>query len=151
MTVHLLKLSVGTESLESQRAWQERVLRERRRRGEPEVLVHVTRAYPKRAAEVLDGGSLYWVVKRAIVARQPIVGLEHVTSPGVNGDATPKPRCAIVLAPGLIPVRPVPKRPFQGWRYLEQKDAPEDLPEGAPGDDDLPPDMAAELRDLGLI
>ena len=152
MTVHLLKLSVGTESLESLERWQERVLKERLRRGAPEVIAHVTRAYPKRAAEVLDGGSIYWVIKRMIVARQKIVGLEQVTTPGVNGDESEKPRCAIVLAPGLIPVRPVPKRPFQGWRHLEEKDAPADLVAGAVGEsDELPPEMAAELRELGLL
>lgn len=151
MTLHLIKLSVGTESLDTFKTWQEERFAQKRALGEPEQIWHVTRAFPRRAAEVLDGGCLYWVIKRQIVARQKIAALEKVTVPGVNGDESEKPRCAIILDPGLIPVRPVPRKPFQGWRYFDPKDVPPDLRPGEDPNADLPPEMAAELRDLGLI
>jgi hypothetical protein len=102
----------------------------------------VTRMFPKRVDELLDGGSLYWVIKGGVLARQRIVGLEDVLSEdGVT-------RCAILLAPALVETQAQPRRAFQGWRYLKDEDAPSDL-EG--GRDAAPPALRARLAELGLI
>lgn len=145
MTVHLLKLCVGVDDLDDLRDWHERRRRAAERAGEPFLLRHVTRSTPRRADEVLDGGSLYWVIKGHIQARQPVVALE----PTVRSDGNPA--CAIVMAPELIEVEWRPHRAFQGWRYLETRDAPKDVRAGKRKGDPLPADMARELRELGLI
>ncbi|MEL6288383.1 MAG: DUF1489 domain-containing protein [Pseudomonadota bacterium] len=143
MTVHILKLSVGSESLEQLAAWQNSRLRGRRQ--DEVALTHVTRMFPRRAEEVLDGGSIYWVIKGVIQARQRIIDLRAVRTP----DGTD--RCAIVYEPELIAVRPTPRRAFQGWRYLKPEDAPADL--GSLGVDaaDVPTEMRNELAELGLL
>jgi len=140
MTVHILKLSVGTESVEGLQEWQTSP----RAQGPDGLPRHVTRMSPRRAAEVLDGGSIFWVIKGQILARQPILRLDPVT--GSDGIA----RCAIVLEPRLIRTQPAPRRPFQGWRYLTPEDAPPDLPDARAGDDPLPPGMAEALAEFGL-
>lgn len=139
MTVHLKKLSVGSQSLESLREWQDARLA---LGGE---LMHVTRNMPRRAAEVLDGGSIYWVIKGVMVARQVITELR----PMQRGDG--KPACGIVLAPTLVPVEPLRMRIFQGWRYLETADAPKDVLVSEDTGEAMPPELAAELRELGLL
>ena len=145
MPLHLQKLCVGCDSPEDLRGWIDERMAERRRRGAPEEQVHVTRMAPKRAAELLDGGSLYWVIKGVILVRQPLLDLRTVT--GAGGVE----RCELVLLPELVPVRPAPRRPFQGWRYLPHADAPAELAEDerrAPG---LPTHLVTELRMLGLL
>jgi len=145
MPLHLQKLCVGCDSPEDLRGWIDERMAERRRRGAPEEQVHVTRMAPKRAAELLDGGSLYWVIKGVILVRQPLLDLRSVT--GADGVE----RCELVLLPELVPVRPAPRRPFQGWRYLPHADAPADLAEDerrAPG---LPTHLNTELRTLGRL
>ena len=137
MTVHLKKLSVGSESLASLRQWQEA----RRKAGFE--LMHVTRNTPRRAEEVLDGGSIFWVIKGVMCARQPIVELREMQR------ADGKSACGIVLAPDLIAVEPRRMRIFQGWRYLEAEDAPADLTD--PVDESMPPALVAELRELGVL
>jgi hypothetical protein len=102
-------------------------------------IVH-TRQTPKRAAEILDGGSLYWVFKGQILIRQPILAIETVA----NG---PHTRCEILLADAMIATAPQPRRAFQGWRYFTAQDAPPDLSEA--GAADLPPELARELREIG--
>ena len=139
MTVHLKKLSVGSESLASMRQWQAA----RREAGFESM--HITRNTPRRAEEVLAGGSIYWVIKGVMCARQPIIELRSMQR------ADGKPACGIVLAPEIIPVESRRVRIFQGWRYLETKDAPADIPVSADGDATMPADMVAELRDLGLL
>ena len=139
MTVHLKKLSVGSESLASLRKWQEA------RREAGFELMHVTRNTPRRADEVLDGGSIFWVIKGLMCARQPIVELREMH----RDDG--KPACGIVLAAKIFAVEPMRVRIFQGWRYLEVKDAPADLPMAADGDEAMPPELVAELRELGLL
>lgn len=139
MTVHLKKLSVGSQTLDSLRVWQDQRL------AAGEELMHVTRNMPRRAAEVLDGGSIFWVIKGVMVARQTITELRAMQ----RGDG--KPACGIILRPGLVAVEPRRMRVFQGWRYLEAADAPPDLPAGLGADDAMPPEMAAELRALGLL
>ena len=139
MTVHLKKLSVGSESLASLRHWQA----ERLRSGME--LMHVTRNTPRRADEVLDGGSIFWVIKGVMCARQPITELRSMQ----RGDG--KPACGIVLAPEIIAVEPLRVRIFQGWRYLEAKDAPVDISVGEEAGEAMPPELVAELRELGLL
>ncbi len=140
-TVHLLKLSVGTESVEDLAAWQT-AQAPRWPEGMPR---HVTRMWPRREAEVLNGGSIFWVIKGLIQARQRIARLDRVT--GQDGIE----RCAIVLEPGLIRVQTTPKRPFQGWRYLAPGDAPADLLASRAAEDPLPPELAGALAEIGVI
>ena len=145
MSVNLIKLCVGIDDVDHLiRAHQSRLARARSA-GEPEVLRHVTRNMPRRAKEVLDGGSLYWVIRRVIAVRQPIIGLESVE----RDDG--RPACAIILANQHIRTVPRRSRAFQGWRYYPVEDAPPDLDEHHANAKNLPPEMAAELRELGLI
>src|SRR3546814_12017200 len=114
------------------------------RRKQGKTFTHYTRHMPKRAAEVLDGGSLYWIVKGYAAVRCPIVGLEDAILENKG------PHCGIVMKTALIPVVPPPRRPHQGWRYPEAEDAPAD-PADIKGAADLPPDLAARLRPLGIL
>ena len=139
MTVHLKKLSVGSESLARLRYLQA----ERVRNGME--LMHVTRNTPRRVEDVLDGGSIFWVIKGVMCARQPITELRSMQRADGN------PACGIVLAPELVAVEPLRVRIFQGWRYLEVKDAPADIPVANDGVDMMPPELIAELRELGLL
>ncbi|PWE30425.1 DUF1489 family protein [Pararhodobacter marinus] len=140
MTTHILKLSVGTESVDDLEAWQ-KLRAEQAPDGLPR---HVTRMWPKRADEVLDGGSIYWVIKGLVLARQRILRLDPVE--GADGIQ----RCAMVFEPKLFRTEPAPRRPFQGWRYLKPEDAPRDMPEYREGDDELPPELAEALAEFGL-
>ncbi|RMD48543.1 MAG: DUF1489 family protein [Alphaproteobacteria bacterium] len=135
--LNLVKLCVGVDEVGELEAHVAR----RQARGER--MVHVTRMRPRRAEELLAGGSLYWVIGGAIRARQRLLALEAVT--GADGVR----RCALVLEPRVIRTRPLPRRPFQGWRYLAGRDAPADLPAGAEGEP-LPAAIAAELERLGV-
>jgi hypothetical protein len=139
----LIKLSVGPDSLADLARWQNARLKEKKKKREPLLLQHVTRMTPKRAEELLNGGSIYWVIKGQIVARQTLVDLKPVKKNG-------KPHCAIVYQPKLILVARRRHRPFQGWRYLLPKDAPPDItdPKSAKN---LPQSLKVELADLGLL
>jgi len=139
MPLHLKKLSVGSTSIDSLREWHKEVLARRGR------IIHVTRSFPRRAEEILPGGSIYWVIKGKMCARQLIE--EFIEVERDDGGVS----CGIVMKPGLIPVFEKRHRLFQGWRYLEEKDAPLDLPTDAEGEDTMPMEMAEELRDLGLL
>ncbi|MEL6872888.1 MAG: DUF1489 domain-containing protein [Pseudomonadota bacterium] len=145
MTVHIIKLSVGCESLEHLAEFQSARLRHQKAAGAGSRLFHATRMVPKRQDEVLDGGSIYWVIRGVIQARQRVVGFED----GTRADGTTC--CLIMLHRDLVPVRPTPRRPFQGWRYLKPEDAPEDF--GKAGDDvaRMPAEMRRNLADLGLL
>ena len=139
MTVHLKKLSVGSVSLDSMREWQGARLAA----GQP--IIHPTRNWPRRREELLDGGSIYWIIKGQMQARQVIDDLIELTSPdGVT-------RCGILLNPYIIPVWPRKERIFQGWRYLEVENAPDDIPADQGDGEALPTELASELRDLGLL
>ncbi|WGW05077.1 DUF1489 family protein [Tropicibacter oceani] len=138
---HLVKLSVGTDSVEGLEAWQQGYAT-RFSDGLPR---HVTRMWPKREAEILNGGSIYWVIKGLIQCRQQILRLDAVT-----GDDGIK-RCAIVLEPKIVRTSTAPKRPFQGWRYLAVGDAPVDLSESRQSEDTLPPELAGALADIGVF
>ncbi|MDD7972106.1 DUF1489 family protein [Roseinatronobacter alkalisoli] len=138
--IHLIKLCVGAEEVDDLVQWQRRP----QAKGPDGLPRHVTRMWPKRADELLAGGSLYWVFKGSVLARQAITRLDEVI--GADGIT----RCAIVLDPEIIRTAAAPKRPFQGWRYLKPADAPPDLPKARKGDDTLPPELDAALADLGL-
>ena len=139
MTVHLKKLSVGSTSLANLREWQDARL------AAGMELIHMTRNTPRRVHEVLSGGSIFWVIKGVMCARQPITELRKMQR--ADGRAA----CGIVLAPELIAVEPLRVRIFQGWRYLEAKDAPVDIPVSADTGDAIQTELAAELRELGLL
>lgn len=146
MSLHLIKLCVGVSSIEDLAAWQKEWLAEERARGEKRRLFHKTLQTPKRQAELLAGGSIYWIIKGLIQVRQRLLAFDE----GQREDGSPC--CLIVYDKTLVPVRPTPRRPFQGWRYLKADDAPPDLPAGASdGMEKLPPAMRRELAELGLL
>ncbi|CAM3233512.1 DUF1489 domain-containing protein [Paracoccus nototheniae] len=134
--LNLMKLCVGAEGPEDLALWQ-------RRFGDGPAM-HVTRMWPKRGDELLQGGSIYWVFKGAILARQRILALDRVE--GADGIL----RCGLVLDRDLVRVAAVPRRPFQGWRYLNPADAPPDLPASRATEEPLPPAIAAALAEMGL-
>jgi hypothetical protein len=147
MTLHLIKLCVGCDSIEDLAAWQAERLRQRRKAGEKKPhLFHRTFQMPKRRAELLDGGSLYWVIKGIVQVRQPL----HDLTEGTKEDGTPC--CLLILKNELVPVRPTPRRAFQGWRYLDADDAPSDLKRAsAAGIVAMPPRLRKQLAELGLL
>jgi hypothetical protein len=145
MPLHLIKLAVGADSPLDLREWMAERMAEARRRRAPLRYAHVTRMTPKRAEAILDGGSLYWVVKGLISARQEILGLE----PFVDADGIG--RCKIWLGPSVVAVAPRPMRAFQGWRYYEAKSAPPDIDESEPGFAAMPEGLRRELASLGLL
>ena len=143
--IHLLKLCVGCESVEDLQHWQDTRAAERRAAGGDPRPFHVTRMWPKREAEALDGGSLYWVIKGLVLCRQRIVAFE-----GQTGDDGIE-RCRLRLHPEIVRTVPQPRRAFQGWRYLRPTDAPPDLAAAEPGAVALPPALAAGLAALGVL
>ncbi len=140
MPVNILKLCVGADSIEDLADWQT----SQRSRWPAGRAIHVTRMFPKREAEVLDGGSLYWVIKGIILCRQRILGLEQIT----EGDGIT--RCALILDAEIIRTEAAPRRPFQGWRYLDPNESPRDLVKGREREDPLPPALAQALAEIGL-
>ena len=138
-SLHLIKLCVGAEKVEDLIEWQASA----RAKGPDGLPRHVTRMWPKRADDLLDGGSLYWVIKGLVLARQRIVRLDEVD----RGDG--KKRCGIVMDPIVYRTESVQKRPFQGWRYLPGTDAPRDLSLDR-ANEDLPPTLMAALADIGV-
>ena len=136
--LHLQKLCVGADGPEDLFAWQES------RPDQWGGVIHVTRTRPKRAEEILAGGSLYWAMKGALLCRQRIIGLEPVT--GADGIV----RCAIVLDRKLVRTRPAPRRPFQGWRYLDSAEAPADAGAFDPSDS-LPEEIRRALAEIGVV
>jgi hypothetical protein len=147
MTLHLIKLCVGCESIEDLAAWQAERLKQRRKAGEKRPrLFHRTFQMPKRREDLLAGGSLYWVIKGLVQVRQPLLDIAE----GTKEDGTPC--CLLVLKNELVAVRPVPRRAFQGWRYLTQDEAPADLGRrSATGVGAMPPKLRKNLADLGLL
>lgn len=139
--VHLVKLSVGSKSVESLMAWQA----SKAAQGNDNLPRHVTRMWPKRKAEILNGGSIFWVIQGMLQCRQRILRLDEVI--GQDGIR----RCGIVLEPEIILTMTAPKRAFQGWRYLPAEDAPADLPRRRQAEDPLPADLSAALADIGVI
>lgn len=138
--VNLVKLCVGTEKVSDLTGWQARRMAE----GIYAQPTHVTRMWPKREAELLNGGSLYWVFKGLILARQRIVRLDEVI--GQDGIR----RCGIVMDPQVVLTESVPRRPFQGWRYLAAGDAPRDLTAARADEEALPTELSAALAEIGV-
>jgi len=145
MALHLIKLCVGCDSVKELDAWIRAKLAEKKRRGQPREHVHTTRMMPKRTDELLDGGSLYWVIRGQVMCRQRLRDVQPFR------DANGIGRCRLVLTPRLVLTEPRPTRAFQGWRYLDPKDAPADLAHAAPGAAKMPEALRRELRELGLL
>lgn len=145
MPLHLLKLCVGAESIADLEGWIAERLAAQQKRGETPEQFHTTRMVPKRADEIVAGGSLYWVIKGQVAARQKLLEIRPFTDTDGIG------RCHLVLEPKVVPVHPRPCRPFQGWRYLPDKDAPADLGKGSGAIAEMPEELRRELRELGLL
>jgi hypothetical protein len=145
MPLHLIKLCVGCDSIQDLLDWMAQRKREKRAAGQPIGHYHVTRMMPQRAEALLDGGSLYWIIKGNVQCRQSIMGLVPVT--GQDGIA----RCKILMGDELVPTQWQPRRPFQGWRYLNPEDAPRDLGMGTGALAEMPDAMRKELLELGLL
>ncbi|MFC0243428.1 DUF1489 family protein [Rhodopseudomonas telluris] len=145
MALHLIKLAVGCESVKELTSRVAERARLAKAQGLPPRHTHITRMVPKRDAELLDGGSLYWVIRGEIAARTRLIGIE----PFRDGDGIG--RCRLIMEPKVHPVSPRPMRPFQGWRYLTATDAPPDLGKAAESIAAMPEPMRRELRELGLL
>jgi hypothetical protein len=145
MGLNLIKLCVGCDSVRELEGWIRQRLKERRKRGEKPEHIHRTRMVPKRAAELVDGGSLYWVIRGEVACRQRIRDVRPFRDKDGVG------RCGLVLEPKVVLVEPRAFRAFQGWRYLDTKDAPRDLAKAAPGAAAMPEKLRRELRELGLM
>jgi hypothetical protein len=168
--LHLIKLCVGCDSIRDLEDWIKEKLKARQGAGKSAVKAtrmrnhvrgpdkdiesagkaartrnHTTRMFPKRAAEIIDGGSLYWVIRGQIMCRERVLDIRPFTDKDGVG------RCHIVLNCKPVPVEPRPYRAFQGWRYLKPGDAPPDLDRAAPGARDMPEELRRELRSLGLL
>lgn len=145
MALNLVKLCVGVDAIEDLQDWIALRQEERRRAGDPREHIHTTRMAPKRKAELIDGGSLYWVIRGNIQARQRLLDIRPFRD--VEGIR----RCRLVMEPVLVATHWQPRRPFQGWRYLAAKDAPSDLDARNDGFCELPAAFRRELADLGLL
>jgi len=145
MSLNLIKLCVGCDSVAELSSWIKQRLKQKKARKEKPDHIHTTRMVPKRVDELVDGGSLYWVIRGQVMCRQDLVAIR----PFVDKDGVG--RCRLVLRPKVVPVEPRPFRAFQGWRYLDSKDAPRDLDRAAPGARNMPEQMRRELRELGLL
>jgi hypothetical protein len=146
MPLHLIKLAVGCDSVRELKEWVAERMATARKKGLPQRHIHITRMTPKREEEILAGGSLYWVIRGEIAAREKIIAIEPFRDKDGIG------RCRIVMQPKVIALSPRPMRPFQGWRYLKPDSAPPDLGKAtAKGVASMPEPMRRELRDLGLL
>ena len=145
MPLHLIKLCVGADSVGDLEDWIKQKLKAKRQNGEKPEHIHVTRMVPKRAEELTDGGSLYWVIRGEMMCRQVIRDVRPFVDKNGIG------RCGLVLDRKVVLVAPRPFRAFQGWRYLAAKDAPGDLDKVAKGAAAMPETLRRELRELGLM
>jgi len=143
--LHLIKLAPGVRDIETLETWIERARRVNAARGPGDVVTLTTRAYPARAAQILGGGSLYWVFDGHVRARQVVLGLNRIGTEEGRGC------CRITLAPTLVLTDTVPRAPFRGWRYLDPAEAPVDLPSPGETGVEMPEAMRRELRSLGVI
>jgi hypothetical protein len=145
MALHLIKLCVGCDSVQDLENWIAQKLKERKKRRLAPEHIHTTRMVPKRADELLDSGSLFWVIRGQVMCRQRLLAVR----PFVDRDGIG--RCRLALEPALVLVEPRLHRAFQGWRYLDAKSAPRDLDRAAPGAAAMPEELRRELRELGLL
>ncbi|WDI31786.1 DUF1489 domain-containing protein [Hyphococcus flavus] len=144
MTLHLVKLCVGANGVDDLRAWIKKRVQANIKTGMGRCHDHVTRMHPRRADELLNGGSIYWVIKGVILSRQKIIGFEK----RIGQDQIE--RTAILFDPALVLTAPSPRRAFQGWRYLQDREAPRDI-EASSQKKSPPPELALELAELGLL
>ena len=145
MPLHLIKLAVGCDSVKELKGWVAERMQIAKRKGLPRHHIHITRMTPKRDVEILGGGSLYWVIRGEIAAREKLIAIEPFRDRDGIG------RCRLIMQPRVIAVAPRPMRPFQGWRYFEHGVAPPDLGKAAAGIAAMPEPLRRELRDLGLL
>ena len=143
--VNLVKLCVGITTINQLEQLQSMRRGEYVKAGRPPVNIHITRNKPKRSKEIINSGSLYWVIRRQIRVRQRIIRIDDIE------DAEGRKRCCLVLDSDLIKTEHRAYRPFQGWRYLEQSDAPADLSNNQKAESEMPSEMEEELRGLGLL
>jgi hypothetical protein len=144
LTLNLIKLCVGCDSVSDLEGWVAQKLKEKKRRKQQPEHIHTTRMMPKRAAELI-GGSLFWVIRGQVSCREKIVDIRPTT--GKDGIR----RCQIVMDGKIVPVEPKPFRAFQGWRYYDVKGAPRDLSRVGKGVAKMPEPLRRELRELGLL
>jgi hypothetical protein len=142
MALHLIKLCVGCDSIEHLSDWQKGRVAALKKRGAKLELTHTTRMVPKRIDEILDGGSLYWVIKGIVSVRQKLIDIRPFR------DKEGVARCHLVYSPELVVVTPRPRRAFQGWRYLPAKEAPADI---GKFNKNMPSKLQRELAELGLL
>jgi len=142
MALHLIKLCVGCDSIEHLSDWQKGRVAALKKRGAKLELTHTTRMVPKRIDEILDGGSLYWVIKGIVSVRQKLIDIRPFR------DKEGIARCHLVYSPELVVVSPRPRRAFQGWRYLPAKEAPADI---GKYNKSMPSKLQRELAELGLL
>src|SRR6202161_4902159 len=146
MSLHLIKLAVGCESVKEFKGWVAERMQTAKKKGLPRHHIHITRMTPKRVEELLAGGSIYWVIRGEIAAREKLIAIEPFRDK--DGIA----RCRLVMQPKLISVSPRPMRAFQGWRYFEADAAPPDLTKSAASSvAAMPEPMRRDLRDFGLL
>jgi hypothetical protein len=146
MPLHLIKLAVGCDSVKELKGRVAERMKTAKKKGLPQRHIHITRMTPKRIDDILNGGSLYWVIRGEIAAREKIIGIEPFRDKDGIG------RCRLIMQPKVIAVSPRPMRPFQGWRYFTEDSAPPDLGKVAAGTiAAMPEPMRRELRDLGLL
>ena len=146
MPLHLIKLAVGCDSVSELKQWVAERIKTAKSKGLPQQHVHITRMVPKRVDEILSGGSLYWVIRGEIAAREKIIAVEPFRDRDGVG------RCRLIMQPKVMAVSPRPMRPFQGWRYFTEDSIPPDLGKAAEGAlAAMPEAMRRELRDLGLL
>ena len=145
MTINLIKMSVGVEDVQHLERKQKQSLFDLKCRGDKEELIHFTRNTPRRATELLNGGSIYWVIRRLIQVRQLIIDIRQVE--GIQGNKS----WAIILNPRLIKTETRKIRAFQGWRYFLDNDAPADLQTSIKNADNAPSELIYELKELGLL
>ena len=143
--VNLVKLCVGITTINQLEQLQSMRRGEYVKAGRPPVNIHITRNKPKRSKEIINSGSLYWVIRRQIRVRQKIIRIDDIE------DAEGRKKCCLVLDPDLIKTEHRAYRPFQGWRYLEQSDAPADLSNNQKAGSEMSSEMEEELRGLGLL
>ena len=145
MALNLIKLCVGCDSIQELEGWIKQRMKEKRKRGEKLEHIHRTRMMPKRAAELIDRGSLYWVIRGEVLCRERILDVRPIVDKNGIG------RCQLVLDGKVVLTEPRPFRAFQGWRYLAANGAPKDLDRAAPGARAMPEALRRELRGLGLL
>lgn len=145
MALHLIKLCVGVDSIRELDEWIKERLAEKKKKKQPLEHIHTTRMMPTQREALLDGGSLYWVIKGVISCRQKLIDLRPFS------DKEGIKRCRIVMEPKLVTVVPKPRSAFQGWRYLKANEAPADLAKGEKGVAAMSEEMRRQLHEMGLL